>query len=266
MSSKHWRFVENGRALIRNGDFLNGWLSYEHRWSLPESFGNRDIDIPLWDGSPLENRTLLLWCEQGYGDAIQFCRYAPMISGKVILACPVPLLSLFQTLGVQVTPFGWPLPEFDVHLPLMSLPCVLETEEHTIPATVPYLHATAGPPKGIGYAHRGTPEQRDIPPRSCPNEYFLKIHANTRSIQDGFTDFKQVAEAIMACEMIISIDTAHAHLAGSLGKKVFLILSSEACWRWMYGEKSPWYPTMRIFRQTEPGNWDTVFEEINREL
>ncbi len=143
-ASTHWN---RALAWLQMGDFERGWAEYEWRWKRKNA-RPRFFPQPLWDGTPLQGRTILLWCEQGLGDAIQFVRYAPLAQargGRVLLECPPPLRQLFEGVaGVErLLVEGEELPPFDVHAPLMSLPHLCQTTLANVPATVPYLHAAA---------------------------------------------------------------------------------------------------------------------------
>ena len=295
----HW---ELATTLLSLGNFPAGWPEYEWRWQLKNfTTPAAHFSQPRWDGAELGGRRILLHCEQGYGDIIQFARYAPLVArrgGHVLLGCPEPLRTLLNTLpGVsEITTSPRDLP-FDVHAPLMSLPAIFGTTLADIPATVPYLTASptsAGeniPPAAgyrIGIVWAGDPSHKNDRRRSVPLENFLpllktpgivcyslqvgksavdlnhpEIAGKIIDLGRGFRDFADTARAVSEMDLLITVDTAVAHLAGALGKPVWVLLPFEAEWRWMLNrEDSPWYPTMRLFRQSTPGDWKELFTRL----
>jgi len=303
----HWLL---GMLLLQSGDFTHGWREYEWRWKAAK-FTCRmpELGRPLWDGSPLDGRTLLIHMEQGRGDMIQFIRYVPLaaaMGGKVI-ACATPeLVALLATVeGISlVVDRDDPLPDFDVHIPVQSLPYRFATTLDTIPHMVPYLRpdprkvaewqrvfADEGRFR-IGLVWQGAPDHRDDQNRSCPLGEFLTVSdvvdADFYSLQVGagseqlhglpdrmtvkdatgqIRNFSDTAALIAHLDLVISVDTAVAHLAGALGKPVWTVLPFVTEWRWLLGrDDTPWYPTMRLFRQTSPGDWPGVFGRLRDEL
>ncbi|HVT87536.1 MAG TPA: tetratricopeptide repeat protein [Tepidisphaeraceae bacterium] len=293
-----------GACEMLRGHFRDGWPLLEWRWrdrSLNAS--GRNIPKPMWDGSDLKSRTILLYSEQGFGDTIQFARYIPLVAalgGKVICGCPPELLRLMRSIeGVDhwIT-VGDPVPPFDVHCPIMSLPMVLDTTLDTIPNRVPYLKTDEhillqwrerlkpyGNKLKIGIAWSGRPTQRHNRKRSIPFEllqsmlerddvqfFGLQKGGNTAnsSLIDWtgeFTDFSQTAGLIDNLDLVISIDSAIAHLAGALSRETWVMLAYSSDWRWMLGrDDSPWYPTMRLFRQPQFGDWPAVVRRVVQEL
>ncbi|MBW4690622.1 MAG: tetratricopeptide repeat protein [Lyngbya sp. HA4199-MV5] len=307
-------------ALLASGDYPQGLREYEWRWQAQE-LQKPSLPGVVWDGSDLEGRTLLLYTEQGFGDAIQCIRYVPLLAKahRVLVQCPNSLLRLFATMPeVQVIAQGSPLPAFDVHLPLMSLPFVLGTTLETIPYQVPYVsmpedchvqmanrtrtsetnstNATAQRPDrplkiGIVWAsvspttfrQRSSTRNRTAPLAAFmtvlrPLEvelYSLQVGAHAADIERyGFQyclhdlssqlkDFGDTAAAIDQLDLIISVDTAVAHLAGALAKPVWVVLPFASDWRWLLQrDDSPWYPTMRLFRQPAPGDWEGVMVKV----
>ena len=293
---------------LARGDYGPGWLAYEARLGplVPE----RGFAQPRWRGEDLGGRTLLLTCEQGLGDTLQFCRYASLAArrgGRVVLEAPPELASLLSSLeGVEVVAEGDPLPAFDLHSPLMSLPLLMGTELDTVPGE-PYLRADPGkaaawrarlgparkPRVGIVWAsgrRPGRPDKRadlrrDIPllkllEAARPDLEFVSLQkglaaeaelkAAPSAVTDPTTDLRDFADtaALMeALDLVISVDTAPAHLAGALGKPAMTLLRYDACWRWLTGRAdSPWYPSMRLLRQPVPGDWDSVVAELKTAL
>ncbi len=295
-------------ALLALGEFDEGWRAYEARWSKADLAPlKRAWRSPLWLGDrPIEGKTILLHAEQGFGDAIHFCRYAPLLARRgatVIVETPPALRDLLGSLAgvAQVVSRGDKLPPFDLHCPLGSLPLACATRLASIPADVPYLAADPGriakwrerlAPSGrplVALTWRGRPHPRD---RSVPFAALAPMLALARiefvSLQQDLTgeearaiagrdnirhfgaaieDFADTA-AIMACvDVVVSIDTSVAHLAGALGKPLWLMLIFAADFRWLVGRPdSPWYPTARLIRQPRTGEWPEVVERVARAL
>jgi tetratricopeptide (TPR) repeat protein len=288
------------RALLVGGDLLAGFAAYDP-WRL--ALGGRSFSQPIWDGTPLRGQPILLYREPGvgFGDSIQFVRYAPLVAeqgGRVIVECSTPLQRLFQTIPAidQIIPAGQPLPEFAVQASLLSLPRILGTTLDTIPAAVPYLTSVVDRPLPatlglkIGLVWGGDPNHLHDKERSCPLAQFQPVlqvpgvsfyslqkgaHAAELAeagleiidLGDRLQDFADTAGAIAQLDLIISVDTAVAHLAGALGKPVWILLNTYADWRWLLGRSdSPWYPTARLFRQTRQGGWAGVCQEVTNAL
>jgi hypothetical protein len=263
---------------------------------------------------------MLLYGEQGLGDAFQFIRYAKMVKDRgatVIVECHAPLMKLFANVqGIdRLLPFGAPLPPFDVQTPLYSLPFLLGTTLNTVPAAVPYVYADPGlvehwrreldrlaPRSGlgrglrIGIAWQGNPTFRDDRWRSIPLARFEPLakveNVQLISLQKGHGTeqlrgvaghfdvvnlgnkldeaagpFMDTAAIMKNLDLVISSDTAVPHLAGALGVPVWVALPHVPDWRWLLQrEDSPWYPTMRLFRQARDGDWESVFGRMADEL
>jgi tetratricopeptide (TPR) repeat protein len=307
-ATAHWNM---SLALLLTGNFKEGWKEYEWRWETEYLISSRrNFHQPLWDGSDIKDRTILLHAEQGIGDTIQFIRYAPLVNqfgARIIFECYKELTSLLQGVnGIErVVIHGEELPEFDVHCPLLSLPLVFNTTIETIPAKVPYLNSDpllTGKWKDriqydnsrckVGIAWAGNPGFKQNRYRNCPLENFLplaQLHSVTLySLQKGeeakqtknlpeemklidftdeFIDFSYTAAFIDSLDLVISVDTAVAHLAGALGKPVWTLLPFSPEWRWLLNrEDTPWYPTMRLFRQSSLGDWESVMDRVLNEL
>ena len=302
--------VHLSRALswLQMGDFERGWPEYEWRLNCKE-YAIPAFRQARWDGAPLEGRSILLYAECGFGDTIQFIRYAPQVSergGRVIVACKKPIARLMASCpGVeQVVAEGDLLPEFAVYAPLMSLPLILGTTLSSVPAPVPYLatdaelisrwKAETGPPGPfkIGVVWQGNPEYRQDRERSfrlaqlegvakIPGVQLLSFQRVFGLEQLGevegrfavtdlggkMSDFVDIAAALQSLDLVIAPDTSIAHLAGALGVRVWVALAFAPDSRWLEGRSdSPWYPSMRLFRQTRRGDWDEVFERMAAEL
>jgi len=286
------------------GNLERGWPEYEWRMRCSDVLPPRQISLPAWDGNRIVGKTILLYSEQGFGDAIQFIRYAPMVAGmggRVVLECPAVLLPLFRGFpGVdRVLASGAPLPACDFQRALASLPGLFKTTLRSIPAPIPYLAADAEAaeswrkriePSGdvlqVGLAWAGRAENRNDRNRSIRLENFSPL-AKVAGVQfhslqtsrttnaalalsdwsDLLKDFGETAALIANLDLVISVDTAVAHLAGAMGKPVWLLLPFPPDWRWMLDRaNSPWYPTMRLFRQKAPGDWQDVIRRVIDEL
>ncbi|NJL01958.1 MAG: TIGR03032 family protein [Spirulinaceae cyanobacterium SM2_1_0] len=291
-----------GINLLQMGDFARGWAECEWRWQTAE-FVPFECPQPLWNGRILPTQTLLLHTEQGAGDAIQFARFIPLAAARcsrVLLVCVPALQPLFATLpGIteRRSPGEIPCDAFATYAPLMSLPHLLGITLENLPADVPYLQADpsrlslptpANPGKRIGIVWAGSPTQANDHNRSCrladfapvlvvPGCEFFSLQKGDRAadltdfasptpihdLAPDLHDYADTAAAIAQLDLVISVDTSVAHLAGALGKPVWTLLCHNADWRWLTDRAdSPWYPTMRLFRQPQAGDWATVFTEV----
>lgn len=294
-------------ALLACGEYGRGWREYAWRRVRPSYIETAPrLTKPRWTGETLANGTVLLYAEQGYGDAIQFVRYAPLVAercSRVILKVHATLDSLFQSVsdGVEVLPGKSLLPRYEAHASLLDLPGIFGTELGNIPASVPYLHVPAErveawrhriePSRAalrVGIAWAGNPNQANDRNRSCTLAQFSALSAvdgvSFVSLQkDGaklqgvwptgraplldlgsnIEDFSDTAAIIENLDLVISVCTSVAHLAGALGKPTWTLLCYAPDWRWLTQRTdSPWYPTMRLFRQPHPGAWPDVFSEV----
>jgi tetratricopeptide (TPR) repeat protein len=302
------RFVD-GATRLYLGDFAAGWQGYEWRWGGASGPHQRKLAAPRWQGlESLAGKTILLHAEQGFGDTIQFVRYAPLVAergARVILEVQPQLLRLLSGVpGVAtVLPRKAPLPPFDCHCPLASLPLALGTTLETIPASVPYI----APPDDavaswrarlskrrplVGLAWSGErAHDNDLnrsmrfevlkPLLDVPNVQFVSLQHDVREedapllrqrpdllhIGHEFTDFADTAGAIACLDAVISVDTAVAHLAGAMGKPLFVLLPFAADFRWLRERTdSPWYPTARLFRQRQFGAWTDAIAALRQDL
>ncbi len=305
----HWN---ESLCLLAAGDYRSGWEKYEWRWRT-RIFApfRRNYSAPLWLGrEDVSGRTVLLHAEQGFGDTLQFCRYAPLLAARganVILVVPPPLTELLASLPgiVRVLSQGDPVPQTDFQCPLMSLPFALGTRLETIPAQVPYL--TADPARAarwrerlgklgglkIGVVWAGQPgadrldERRSISLErmlglrsvdgvtlvsvqkgdAANQARALGINAGLIDWTDELSDFADTAALVTELDLVITVDTSIVHLAGSLAKPVWVLNRFDRCWRWLRNrDDSPWYPTMRLFTQTSPGDWASVMVRATAEL
>jgi hypothetical protein len=299
----HWNFAI---ASLLTGDYTTGWHEYEWRWQVKHK-PKPKFTQPEWDGSDLRGRTILLYAEQGFGDTLMFIRYAPLVAqrnGRVLVECQPPLKRLLAAMpGIShAVSHGEPLPEFEVQAPLMSLPRIfgpvldadLRWEPYLRPAAglewkLPFHEANsfkvglvwASNPQHPVFSEKSLDLHRWAPILNVPGcEFFslqidpnpsavefLREHPQIHNLHPGFSDFADTAAAIRQLNLVISVDTAVAHLAGGLGHSVWVMLSFSADWRWLLKRKdSPWYPTMTLFRQPRPGDWDSVIGEVTRHL
>lgn len=293
---------------LRNGNWEGGWKRYEWRTKCPGGNWQRSSE-PLWDGSNLAGRSILLHCEQGLGDTIQFIRFAQVVKergGRVVVACQPPLLPLLsRCAGIDdLVGLDGKLPTCDVRAPLMSLPQILGVTHSSVPGAVPYLNAdggrvaqwarrlSAGTGIKVGIVWRGSPQYlfdqyRSVslaafePLGRLPGVQFVALQrehgreelsrfADRIPVRDVASELDESAGAFvdtaaLMCnlDLVITVDTSLAHLAGALGVRVWLALAHAADWRWLRDrEDSVWYPSMRLFRQSTAGRWDDVFQRM----
>jgi tetratricopeptide (TPR) repeat protein len=305
----HWN-----RALVwlLQGDYAKGWPDYEWRWRCKRAFHVPAFTKPRWDGGPPQEKTILLYAEQGLGDTLQFIRYAPIIQSRgarVVVQCQAALIPLLaRCAGIdEIVPWGSPSPAFDTWAAFMSLPALVGTTLETIPAHVPYLHADPalvehwrqklaaldGFKVGIAWqgstshawdGHRSVnlalfeelakvPGVRLISLQKGAGSQQMQEVANRFSVTDlGELDrttgaFMDTAAIMRSLDLVISVDTAIAHLAGGLNVPTWLPLHHTPDWRWLRVRgDSPWYPSARLFRQPSSGNWAPVFTEMAEAL
>jgi tetratricopeptide (TPR) repeat protein len=309
--------AHNNEALCRLliGDFDRGWEKNEWRWETEQlKDARRNFTQPLWRGSnEITGKTILLHAEQGYGDTIQFCRYVPLVlkcGARVVLEVPKPLHALMGTLpgDALIVTRGDPLPKFDFHCPLLSLPLAFRTRLETIPSEMPYLSAFESkttswcdrlgkhekPRVGLvwaGNARKELPNARSerniefdrlAPLFDVTQCHFFSLQKGDDAVAqlrnsplrhhlidwtDALLDFSDTAALIENLDLIISVDTSVAHLAGALRKPFWLINRHNTCWRWLRDrEDSPWYPTARLFRQDETREWGNVIARVRAAL
>ena len=297
----HWN---RALVLLLLGDFERGWDEYEWRWKQKRIQAPTSTQ-PQWDGSPLSGQTILLHAEQGLGDTLQFLRYAPSVKqagGTVIVQCQERLLPLVEGLpGVdQWVVAGEELPAFDVHAPLLSLPGIFRTELSSIPEPVRLQADPARvefwrsrlPERAVGISWAGSHTHKRDRDRSMPFACLAPLSQvpglKLVSLQRGpeMDDLKtapagldivnpeqeaqsmaDTAAIIANLDLVITVDTMLAHLAASLGKPVWNLLSHLPDWRWLLERTdTPWYPGMRLWRQPRPDDWDGVVKELVKAL
>jgi len=317
-------------ALLACGNYERGWP--EHEWRLKcHDYGGRRINRTFWNGDDFRGRSILLHAEQGFGDILQFIRFAPMVKrrgGQVMVLCPAPLLRLVARcdgvdMAFDASSF---VPDCHIHAPMLSLPAIFGTTMDTVPAHVPYLatdpvlveywrselgralgiesdyrasvseNATSGQalkPFVIGIAWQGNPDNRADRWRSFPLAQFAPlaelpgVRLVSLQVEHGLdqlracagrfpvielagprrSDFTATAAIMNHLDLVITPETAVAHLAGGLGVRVWVGISSACDWRWPRGrDRTPWYPTMTLFHQTELDDWESVFRRMKGAL
>ncbi len=307
-------------TLLGRGDLAAGFEAYEWRWQTPQAIAaQRDLDRPQWRGEPASGKTLLIHVEGGFGDTLQFCRYAPLAAARglrVVLEAQAPLLRLLRTLdGVdRLVPLGEPPGDFDLHCPMLSLPFAFRTTLAHVPAAPSYLRADAAStaamrvrldalepvrttegarPVRVGVVWAGDPGRRVramaavdgrrsmapellAPLFAVPGVRFFSLQKDGPAapasfglidLMTGMDDFADTAALVSQLDLVISVDTAVAHLAAALGRPVWLMDRHDHCWRWLDGRAdSPWYPALRITRQERPGDWAGVVAAIACDL
>jgi Flp pilus assembly protein TadD len=290
-------------ALLTLGDFERGFAEYEARWA-SAAFANQQRPGALWDGRDVRGKTVLLTSEQGHGDTIQFVRYATLIADRganVIVSCPADLKNVVASVrGVsRVIVAKQETAAFDFYAPLASLPRLFKTTQATVPAEVAYMHADAALVQRwreqlggdaavkVGIVWAGSPQHQNDRVRSATFAHFapladvagVKLYSLQKgpaakdadervvSLGDALTDYAQTAAVLENLDLVIAVDTSVVHLVGALGRPVWTLLAKGPDWRWMLErEDSPWYPTMRLFRQTRLHDWETVTQRVAGEL
>ena len=298
-------------SLLTLGDYKRGLAEYEWRWLRSGmSDTRRNYRGTLWRGEfPLAHKTILLHAEQGLGDTIQFARYAPLLvrdGANVLMEVQPALKAVFSSLAgiASVHAHGEPLPAYDAHCPLGSLPLALKTDSASIPAEIPYLRADEAriakwrpqleplPGKRVALAWAGNPAhvndrnrsidvkllepllalagvsfiglQRDM---RAGDDDFLARHPQIKNIGGELADMADSAAVLSLCDLLIAVDTAVAHLAGALGRAPWVLLPFSPDWRWtLQDERSPWYPQARLFRQPALGDWASVIAKVRDAL
>ena len=297
-------------ALLLGGDFVDGWKLFEWRWSSEGlKLTKRNFPQPLWLGKEsLAGKSVLLHSEQGLGDTIQFCRYAKFVSdlgARVIMEVPKSLFGLMKTLSdvSDLVVKGSPLPAFDYHCPLLSLPLAFNTNLNSIPRATKYLSADSiklthwtnklgekRKPR-IGLAWNGRPEHKNDHNRSIvlaaliqhlPADYqYVSLQKEVRDLDkpvlksstdilhfgNELDDFADTAALCELVDVVITVDTSVAHLGGALGRPTWVLLPFSPDWRWLLDRNdSPWYPSVKLYRQPNVGDWSSVFDKIKADI
>ena len=288
-------------ALLLNGEYREGWVENRWRWgtgSLQDA--KRHQSIPEWSGQSLTGKRILVWDEQGFGDAIQFVRFVPWVAemgAEVVLEAQPQLVRLFETVNGagEVIPRGDVLPPVDYQVSLLDLGGVFCSDPPSIPNATPYLHvgSDSSPVVAdrlrVGLCWAGNPYHDNDRNRSMdfeilrpllelPRIDFVSLQVDTGagevlaapSLKETLgnpVDFFETARLVTTLDLVITIDSSVAHLAGALGQAVWVLLPCAPDWRWMLGrDDSPWYPSATLFRQSEPVDWSDPIREISRKI
>ena len=301
--------MDDWAAHMRRGDFAAAWDVSDAKLSARAAAGfppcwhwPRHLQ-PIWDGSPVAGRRVLVRCYHGLGDTVQFvrfCRPLRAVAAEVTVWCQPPLCELVATAaGVdRVSPLheGTPDVAYDVDVEIMELPHVLRTEWGTLPATVPYLHIDgglagearpSGPPLnglnvGVVWRSGDWDDRRSVPVALVAEALSAVPGVHPVVLQQGpavadwpaglgtmatSDDVVALAARMRSLDLLLTVDSFPAHLAGALAVPTWTLLHADADWRWMTGrEDSPWYPTMRLFRQATAGDWRPVLRRLVDEL
>lgn len=294
----HWN---RALLLLLQDNYAEGFREYEWRWKKRRfTSPQRRFEQPRWQGEDLRGKTILIHAEQGFGDTIHFCRYLPQLvelGAQVVFECHPQLTALMTTLGsgITVVAMGRALPVFDLQLPLLSLPHLFATTFDLIPATVPYVAPPAdrlafwrsvlpedrAKPRRVGlcWAGKSYPDPgRSIPAEllaplaGCNEVSFVSLQVGTDTPAPAvplidltmlLNDFADTAALVAQLDLVITIDTAVAHLAGALGVPVWILAPFAPDWRWgLVRENCPWYPTARLFRQPRRDDWQDVVKLV----
>ena len=297
--------VELAITLLMRGELAEGFAAYETRKRLPET-PVPDFTQPAWDGGPIGGKRILLYPEQGLGDVLLFIRFARELKRRgatVIVLCQALLKELLGTIDFidQVVAEGEPLPTFDLHASMVSLPHLCRVDFGSL-SREPYLRAPETSRIKLGHLDRaklrvgiywaGTPGRPLDRQRSVDFSRFMELAGDPdlllfslqggvhqKDIQQagagglvhdvgrGIFDFAEAATALSQLDLLISIDAPIAHLAAAMGLRTWVLLPSAADWRWQLGgDRAPWYPTARLYRQPRPGDWDQVFADLRTDL
>jgi tetratricopeptide (TPR) repeat protein len=296
-------YVNRGVTLLLAGELERGWIDFEWRWKINKRISRQ----PLWGGGSLAGKTILLHGEQGYGDTLQFCRYAPKVAelgAKVVLQVQKPLAALMAGLeGVSRIVQTSDAPgDIDYQCPLLSLPVAFKTALPTIPSCAGYLRSsqtkvaqwklklgTASKPR-IGLVWSGgtmsLDDHRRVPladlishlpagfqyvclqKESNPlDRQVLEDNPAIENLAEHLADFSDTAALCDCMDLVISVDTSVAHLSGALGKPTWILLSFSPDWRWLLNRSdSPWYPSVKLYRQHRPDDWSSVLARVRADL
>jgi tetratricopeptide (TPR) repeat protein len=293
----HWNLAI---ALLLSGDLVRGFAEYE--WRKRHLLYRQDfapLPGPQWDGSDPAGRTILVRSEQGFGDMIQFSRYLPLIreaGGVPVFICPAAMVPLIRSMpGVRVFSRSHALPRYDVWIDQMSLPRVFGATLATISGASGYLRADParvaawramlpdGKKAGVALAGNGShrnDRRRSIPPGlafpmpEIPGVTFVNLHHGAAATGLGLpdfslqlTDYAETAALVANLDLVVSVDTSIAHLAGAMGKPAWVLLPAAPDWRWLLRRAdSPWYASLRLLRQQRAGDWTGLLAQVMREL
>ena len=286
---------------LLHGNYEKGFIEYEWRLSRENCIVPRYAQGTLWDGRPLQDEALMLHCEQGFGDNLQFIRFLRPLRervSKIYLACHPELVRLFSGLEglAGIVTDGQPLPPCEYHCLLLSLPRIFQTTLRTLPRENPYLPISQQPPARssrprvglVWRANRSSPNSnyRSVPladlrslaalpldwislqrdPDDAERE-ILRADFHAEDIGNSFRDFKDTADCLETLDLILTVDTSMSHLAGALGRPTWILLPRWSDWRWLLDrDDSPWYPTLTLFRQSIDGDWSHPLRAVQENL
>ena len=291
-----------GIAKLSVGEWREGLIAHEARWSDLHRYPIWDSGIPRWEGEDLAGKKIIVHHEQGFGDTIQFVRFLPWLKARgarVILAVPAPLIRLMALSGLadEVVEITGVMPAADFHSPMLSVPAYLELTTEQIP-NEPYLRAPeslgipirrppgtrlvvglvwAGSPGYVPDMRRSMPFEAMLPLADLPGVTLVSLQKGERVgdiARAGMTgpvadlsgllgDFADTAAALMQVDLLVSVDTSVLHLAGALGRPAIALLPHWRCWRWgVDRDDSPWYPSLRLATQESPGDWDGLMTAV----
>ncbi len=299
----HWHLA---LLELTRGDYPNGFAHFRARFRGGTNWHRFENDKPLWRGEDLRGKKILVMIEQGFGDALMLARYLPLLKDNgahVLFQVHDPLMSLFKNWdgADEVIPHSVPITvDYDYHCGIFDLPYVFDTKLETVPAFMPYLPVLAADEETslphtenlkIGIVWAGQPDNirgknRSIPLHifasifSCAHATFFSLTRDKRAgdaevlkqlpvidLSNQLHDFAVTAKFISQLDLVITCDTGVAHLAGGMGKPVWVLLPYVADWRWgTRGDTTPWYPTTRLFRQTQIGVWEDVVADVSLQL
>lgn len=271
---------------MRRGDFAAAWAISDavllaRRGTSPHHLPRHEQWV--WSGAPLAGRRVLVRCHHGLGDTLMFIRYAPCLKAlgcTVLVRAQPALLPLLRTVegidALHPLDDGSPDPAHDVEVEVMELPHAFRSTVESLPARVPYLHLPAAPRPRGGRLHvglvwgagdygivRSIPCERLAPLQEVPGVAWhvlqrgpqLAAYDGAFGPPCGSDDVLEAARHVAGLDLVITVDSMPAHLAGALAVPTWTLLPTPADWRWVDGDRSPWYPTMRLFRQPTPGDW-----------
>ena len=302
--NSHIAQFNRGLIQLKLGDYENGWEGFEWRWQLPE-FTPFQCPQPKWTGEDISDKRLLVHTEQGNGDALQYARFLPSVKSKcqkLIIVCIAGLRDLFAAMDcvdeVRL-PGSMPADSFDTYCPIMSLSKILGVNLQNLEDRYPYLtvpdHVTVPPLENnnkprIGICWQGRPTHKNDKHRSCPLDEFVKICSDKydfvsfqvpvtseqvaildqhqiKNLEPDLTDYARSAVFLQQVDLLISVDTSVVHLAGAFNIPTWVMLPRNADWRWQTeGETTPWYSSLRLFRQQELDNWPEFISRLQNEL